>query len=124
MSTQHCSYVAPVGAVWRALATGYSPAVDETVELKILDVSARAWHRLDGKFCRADQAEFWSALLKFPRQPNSPFSKCLEPRSSCGKEAGPANQMVWINDSLLEDNLRKWACGGGSLGFDFYCCPV
>ena len=45
----------------------YHPAVDEAVEQLVLDLWARAWHRLDGKFCKAEDADFWSALLRVPK---------------------------------------------------------
>ena len=92
----------------------YHAAVDETIEHLVVDLWARAWHRLDGRYCKADQAEFWSALVRVPRTAQDTLQRAsgtagvfLEPRSPCGKMVDVAFQVVWLQETSVDEALHK-----------------
>ena len=81
----------------------------QTKKLLVLDLWARAWHALDGRFATAEQADFWSALMRVPasaslalQQVSGQHGVYLEPRSSNGRETDGRYQVVWLAESFSD----------------------
>ena len=92
----------------------FHPPVDESIDQLIMDVWARAWHTLDGRFCPPEKAEFWSALVRVPffaqlsiQQLSGSAGTFFEPRSCNGKESDSKYQVVWLPDTQFPDIIHK-----------------
>ena len=92
----------------------FHPPVDEPIDNLIMDVWARAWHSLDGRFCSPDKAEFWSALLRVPsfaqlsiQQLSGSCGAFFEPRSPNGRETDMRFQVVWLTEAGLAEVIYK-----------------
>ena len=89
--------------------------VDESVEQLVLDLWGRAYHTIEGRFSKPEQAAFWSALLRVPyfahkvlQELSGTCGAFFEPRCDSGREPDSSYQVVWLSDMSAADVSCKF----------------
>ena len=92
----------------------YHPPVDEAVDNVIMDLWSRTWLSAEGKFCKPENAAYWTVLARVPKFVQHSLQGLsataglyVEPRTSGGKEADPAYAMVWLGNISVGAAMHK-----------------
>ena len=92
----------------------YHPPVDEAVDNVIMDLWSRTWLSAEGKFCKPENAAYWTVLARVPKFVqhslqglSATAGRYVEPRTSGGKEADPAYAMVWLGNISVGAAMHK-----------------
>ncbi|CAJ1340118.1 unnamed protein product, partial [Effrenium voratum] len=92
----------------------YHPPVDEAVDNVIMDLWSRTWLSAEGKFCKPENAAYWTVLARVPKFAQHSLQGLsataglyVEPRTSGGKEPDPAYAMVWLGNISVGAAMHK-----------------
>ena len=91
----------------------FHPANSESISHLVLDLWARAFHTLEGRYTKPDNAEYWSALLRVPQSAHLELQRIsgtvglfLEPRCDTGRESDSGYQVVWLQEASFDRVLH------------------